>query len=103
MPQIEISLNGRRYPVACEPGEEERVRSVAAFVDGRLAELKATAVHASDTQLLVMASLLLADELFDMREHAKIALVGDDKELAGAIARLTSQVETLTDRVDGEA
>lgn len=79
------------------------MRSVAAFVDGRLAELKASAVHASDTQLLVMASLLMADELFDMREHIKGGLIGDDKELAGMIARLTSQVESLTDRVDGEA
>ncbi len=103
MPQIEISLNGRRYPVACQAGEEDRVRSVAAFVDSRLAELKASAVHASDTQLLVMASLLLADELFDMREQIKDGLVGDDQELAGMIARLTGQVESLTSRIDGKA
>ena len=103
MPQIEISLNGRRYPVACQPGEEDRVRSVAAFVDSRLAELKASAVHASDTQLLVMASLLLADELFDMREQLKEGIVGDDKELAGMISRLTGQVESLTTRIDGKA
>lgn len=103
MPQIEISLNGRRYPVACQEGEQERVRSVAAFVDGRLAELKASALHASDTQLLVMVSLLMADELFDMRQHVKDGLVGDDRELASVIARLTSQVESLTDRVEGAA
>ncbi|MEM1399524.1 MAG: cell division protein ZapA [Pseudomonadota bacterium] len=100
MPQIDITLNGRRYPVNCQPGDEDRVRSVAAFVDSRLAELKANAASVSDTQLLVLVSLLLADELFDMREQIKDGLVGDDQELAGVIARLTSQVESLTTRIE---
>src|SRR3546814_6324355 len=59
------------YPIACDDGQEERVRQAAAYVDGRLTEVKAAARSASDAHLLLMVSLLLADERSEERRVGK--------------------------------
>ncbi len=42
MPQVSITINGRAYPVACDEGEEERIRAVGADgIDSKVAWLRA--------------------------------------------------------------
>ena len=63
MPQVGIVINGRSYRIACDDGQEEHLKELAQLVDKRVAELVATMGQVGDTRLLVMASLLVADEL----------------------------------------
>jgi len=66
MPQVTVEINRRKYNINCEDGEEEHLKQLSQFVDGRVSELVASLGQVGDTRLLVMASLLVADELSEV-------------------------------------
>jgi len=118
MARVDIRLNGRLYPIACDDGQEDRVREVAAFVDAKLEEIKGISPNATDMHLLVMASLMVADELIDTNAEtealrARMGQPGapgpngggghgaglEDAAVAEAIGRLAERVEDVAQRL----
>ncbi|WP_425405694.1 cell division protein ZapA [Hwanghaeella sp.] len=71
MAQVDIIVNGRNYSVACDDGQEEHLHSLAAYLDKRVGELSASMGQLGDARLLVMAGLLISDELSDCFEEIK--------------------------------
>jgi cell division protein ZapA len=71
MPMVEVTVNGRRHAVQCGVGEEARVKRLASYIDRRVAELAKGQTQQGDTLLLLMASLLVADELSDAFDEIK--------------------------------
>jgi cell division protein ZapA len=65
MAQVSVRINGRHYQVACEDGQEAHLQKLAAYIDERVAELVRDVGQVGDARLLVMSSLLIADELAD--------------------------------------
>jgi cell division protein ZapA len=69
MGQIAVTIHNRAYQVACEDGQELHVQKLAAYIDRRVTELAAKsgvpgpAGQVTESRLLVMAALLIADEL----------------------------------------
>jgi cell division protein ZapA len=63
MPQVDVNINGRRYQIACDEGQEEHLSQLAEYVDKRVQELVGAIGQVGDARLLVMTSLLVADEL----------------------------------------
>jgi len=66
MSQIEVTINDRDYKVACEDGQEDHVRQLARYVDKHIENLTASLGQVGDARLLVLASLVIADELSEM-------------------------------------
>ena len=66
MSQITVSVNGRKYDIACDDGQEAHLTRLAQYVDRRVDELIAAVGQVGDARLLVMASLLVADELSEV-------------------------------------
>jgi cell division protein ZapA len=71
MPMIDVTVNGRRHAVQCGDGEEARVKGLAAYVDRKIAELAVDRTQVGDARLMLMASLLVADELSDAYDKIK--------------------------------
>lgn len=69
MGQVTVTLNGRTYRLRCEDGEEQRLFALADHVRGKVESLIAQFGQIGDDRLLLMASLLVTDELFEMREQ----------------------------------
>ncbi len=65
MAQVSVTINDRKYPIACDDGQEAHLTRLASYVDNRIKELAAAVGHVDHTRLLVMVSLLVADELSD--------------------------------------
>lgn len=65
MSQVTITLNGRSYRLTCGDGEERRLLQLAEYVESRLNRLVSEFGQVGDERLLVMTSLMVADELFD--------------------------------------
>ena len=63
MAQVTVLVNGRNYTLACEDGDEEHLTALAAFIDSRVAELGRSIGQVGDARLMLMASLVVADEL----------------------------------------
>ena len=65
MGQVAVSLNGRTYRLACNDGEEDRLRALGEQVRAKLDALIGEFGQVGETRLMVMAALLLADDLLD--------------------------------------
>jgi cell division protein ZapA len=63
MAQVNVTINGRQYRMACEDGQEEHLTRLAADVDARIEQLRGSFGEVGDARLTVMAALTLADEL----------------------------------------
>lgn len=62
MPLVNVMVNNKAYTIACDEGEEDHLRQLAATVDGKVRELLSSVGNVGDTRLLLMAALLIADE-----------------------------------------
>ena len=70
MAEVEVAINGRSYLMGCDDGQEEHLLLLAEEVGRRVEDLVATVGQVGDARLLLMASLLIADELYDARADA---------------------------------
>ena len=62
MPLVNVMVNSKAFTIACDDGEEEHLRQLAAVVDGKVRELLGSVGNVGDTRLLLMAAILIADE-----------------------------------------
>jgi len=70
MAQVTIRINGYSYTVGCEDGQEEHLQLMAAEIEQRIGSIKAIGGQSGEARLLMLAALLLADELHDTRKTA---------------------------------
>ncbi len=63
MPDLRISVGDRSYTVACQAGEELHLQSAAGLLDAEAKTVLKAAPNVSETQLLMMAGLMLADKM----------------------------------------
>ena len=65
MAQVTLRINGYAYTLGCQDGEEDHLHAMAAEVDKRIDSVKASAGPSGEARMLVIAALLMADELFE--------------------------------------
>lgn len=70
MKNIEITINGHNYTLACDQGQESHVEQLAEEVSMRSVQLAKGMPNANETMVLVMTCLMLADELYESRQEA---------------------------------
>ena len=98
MAEVELTIAGRNYRVACRAGEEDNLRAAGALVDGKSKEALAGLGTLSESRLLLFAALLLADEIVDGRE---VALpTGPDPELVERATKVAERLEALADALE---
>jgi cell division protein ZapA len=71
MPQINVTINGRQFRMACEDGQEDHLTTLARELDARIDMLRAKFGEIGDTRLTVMAALTIADELGEMASRLR--------------------------------
>lgn len=71
MAQVTVKVNGREYELTCGDGEEAHLIRLASYLDGKITALRGNGVNLGDAQLLLMAGLVIADELNDARAPAR--------------------------------
>jgi len=105
MAQVEVTINGRGYTVACEAGQESHLTQLAAMLDSRVTDLAGAVGQLGDARLLVMAGLLLADELEEARggrgEAPAIREEPPADTHAEAIESLAARLEAIADKLSG--
>jgi len=85
MATVTVEINGRPYAVGCADGQEERVRVLAGQFDGHVRQVAGEVGHVGDIRLFLMAGLMLADELHEVR-------LGNPGSMAAAAAASTDGV-----------
>lgn len=79
---------GRRYRVACEPGQQPQLEAAVACLDGKLREL-AESTRAGGERLAVMAALNIAHELLELKSSAGV----DADALKGRISAMGRRID----------
>jgi cell division protein ZapA len=67
MGQVTITVNGRRYEVGCDDGEEPRLRRLAEALDQRVRALVARVGPIGEARLLLLAGLMLEDDVAEAK------------------------------------
>lgn len=65
MSKVAVTLNGRVYTIGCEEGQEAYLRELAGYLDGKVTVMAEQVGQIGDLRLVVMASLIVVDELRD--------------------------------------
>jgi cell division protein ZapA len=100
MAQVTIRINGYAYTVGCEDGQEPHLEKMAAEIEQRITSIKAIGGQSGEARLLMLAALLLADELFDTRKALEATpppLVAEkpDAEKRSKLRRLAARAEEI--------
>lgn len=115
MAQVDVTVNGRDYQIACDDGQEDHLAQLGEYVDRRVKELATTVGQVGDSRLLVMVSLLIADELAETHaelkethaELKKASTVAEnlvsaeqvEKKLVEIVDAAAARIETVTDSI----
>ena len=112
MPEISLTVNERSYQVTCDDGQEAHLRKLAGHLNERIQDLVGAVGQVGEGRLLVMASLMVADQLFEAYKeiHELKAAPGDsgeagsgeggsDKAAAAALESCAQHIETIAARL----
>ena len=95
MAQVDVAINGRNYRVACDDGQEDHLRQLAEYVDRRVMELVESVGQIGEARLVVMASLLIADELSESFASLEAGDPEAEQRLAQATDAVAERIETI--------
>ena len=102
MAEVSVEINGRKYQISCDDGQEDHLGRLGNYVDNRVSELVAAVGQIGDASLLVMVSLLIADELSEA--YAELEVVSSAEKGAAALMlaedSLSAQIDDLAERVE---
>jgi cell division protein ZapA len=103
MPTVDVMVNGRRHTLQCGAGEEGRVRQLASYLDRRVTDVARGQTQAGDTRMLLMASLMVADELSDAFEEIKQLKAALEERVAEVEQQAAIAVERVAQQLDAIA
>ncbi len=118
MAQVNVTISGKTYRMACEDGQEDHLTGMAERLNESIEQLRGRFGEIGDQRLTVMAAITMADQNAEAGrrlqqlqaevaglEEARAAVVerqaGVETEIANAINEVASRVEALAARVAG--
>lgn len=117
MPQINVTINGKNYRMACDEGQENHLLELAQKLDGYVGHLRGSFGEIGDQRLTIMAGIMVVDELNELSkkvakletEIAKLKLSRDklmdntqskDQLTLEAIQTATKQIEAICEKLN---
>ena len=110
MANINIKFNGKDYLLSCDDGQEESLKKLTIFLDKKYTELKDKLGNIGENKLLLITTIKLIDEYFNLKEKVTNQKAKLD-ELSNKFIELKklaikyketkeSQIETLNTDID---
>ncbi len=111
MAQVNATIAGRNFRLACEDGQENHLQLLAKDMDERIARLREKFGEIGDTRLTVMAALMIEDELSEALRRVRrleeeitvlqeARLVSADRAKA-ASAAVINAFNSAAERIEG--
>jgi len=106
--QVKLSINQRSYLIACDDGQEAQLEKLGHFLDGKMQDLAKAVGQVGEPRLLVMAALLISDELFETKAKMEDAgnfsetmagLEEAEETMASALQSCAGRIDTIADRL----
>jgi cell division protein ZapA len=100
MAEVMLSVGGHNYQVSCRDGEEPHLRTIAALVDRKVNEARSAVGDLGEVRQLLLASLLLADELLEGSKASPAPAVAGGEAETIAIEALANHVEAIAAKLE---
>jgi cell division protein ZapA len=71
MAHVTVIIDGRQYRMACEDGQEDHLNRLAVEFNQRVEQLRGNFGEIGDHRLLVMAALMVSDELNETLQRVR--------------------------------
>ena len=97
MPEVNVEINGRKYRMACEEGQQGHLIGLAERFNAQVEALKGAVGEIGDNRLTVMAGIAVVDELAEAEKRIKaleeevLVLTRAGQEVAAEFEALESQ------------
>jgi cell division protein ZapA len=104
MAQVNLTVNGRPFAVTCDDGQEARILRLGEYVDAKVAEFVRNVGQVGEARLLLLAALVIADELADANEGLRQERNGvHDAAASAAVDAAANGIHGLAQRVEAIA
>jgi cell division protein ZapA len=106
MAQVTLRINGYAYTLGCQDGEERHLEAMGEEVSRRIDGVRLAAGPSGEARMLVMAALLMADDIFELRgrlEAAETAVGGvpkADPKLSRKLNRVAKRAEEIAEGLE---
>jgi cell division protein ZapA len=102
--QVNLTINGHPFAVTCDDGQEARIRRLGQYIDAKVAEFVGSVGQVGEARLLLLAALVVADELADANEALRLERRGASAaEAADATDSAADNVNGIAQRVEAIA
>lgn len=101
MPEVNVEINGRKYRMACEEGQQKHLIGLAERFNGHVESLKGAVGEIGDNRLTVMAGIAVVDELAEAERKIK-ALETEVLVLTRAGQEVAAEIEALEGKFAGK-
>jgi cell division protein ZapA len=68
MANVNIKFNSKDYLLSCDDGQEESLKKLTKFLDKKYSELKDKLGNIGENKLLLITTIQLIDEYFDLKQ-----------------------------------
>jgi cell division protein ZapA len=105
MAQVTLRINGYAYTLGCKDGEEQHLEAMGEEVGRRIDGVRLAAGPSGEARMLMMAALLMADDIFEMRgrlETLEAAAGGPkaDPKLSRKLNRMAKRAEEIAEGLE---
>ena len=90
MANVNIKFNNKDYLLSCDDGQEESLKTLTKFLDKKYGELKDKLGNIGENKLLLITSIQLIDEYFDLKQR-----VSQQKEKLDTLASKFKELKLL--------
>ncbi len=90
MANVNIKFNNKDYLLSCDDGQEESLKKLTKFLDKKYSELKDKLGNIGENKLLLITTIQLIDEYFDLKEK-----VNKQKIKLDEISNKFKEIKTL--------
>jgi cell division protein ZapA len=101
VPEVNVEINGRKYRMACEEGQQGHLIGLAERFNAQVEGLKGAVGEIGDNRLTVMAGIAVLDELAEAERRIK-ALEAEVAELTQAGQDIAAELENTEARFAGK-
>ena len=72
MANVNIKFNNKDYLLSCDEGQEESLKKLTSFLDKKYRELKDKLGNIGENKLLLITTIQLIDEYFDLKQRVNL-------------------------------
>ncbi len=101
MANINVKFNGKEYLLSCDDGQEESLKKLTIFLDKKYLELKDKLGNIGENKLLLITSIQLIDEYFDLKKKITEQKIKLD-EISNKFKEIRSLAIIYKDEKDNE-